>query len=648
VCHLPRRFIGIWLFLSIFPFTLYLKGATAATLRLTWVDNSTDENGFNIERKTGAGGTYAQIATVGPDVTSYADSNLADGTTYCYRANAFNSAGASPYSSEACGTTPTSPIQTFSLTVSVNGSGSVTSNPAGISCGPSCSATFASGSSVALQPIPAPGSSFAGWSGDPDCADSSVAMNDNKSCTATFSAVTSGSTLTVQVIGAITSGGNGRGKVVSRPRGIKCDSNCSSTFDSGVAVELKPIPAKGSIFSGWGGDSNCANGSVTLNTNVFCTATFQPQTYALSVSRAGTGNGTVTSTPSGIDCGGNCSAPFAKRANVQLTATPDADSFFSGWSGDRDCSDAILRMKSDKSCTAVFTRRIPSNIGIYRPSTGAWYLSTTSLAGWRGCDVDICLGSFGDAADLPIIGDWDGSGTAKAGVYAPDQRTWKLLINGTVSLQACDSGNCLGFAVPQTSSSPQLPVIGNWDGSGKDVVGLYQLAPKSKGTKIARQPDRQWNETTINEAAEAEGHIGYWYLDRNGNSKWDGCKADRCLGPFGGAGDIPVVGDWNGTGVAKIGVFDPETGMWDLDYNGNGKWNGCGRDRCMGPFGISGDIPVAGDWDGNGTFEIGVFRPSTGEWFLDFNGNGQWDGPDVDKHIGAFGQEGDLPVVGKW
>src|SRR5262245_52891941 len=83
--------------------------ARAATLSLTWADNSSNEAGFKIERRVGITGTFAQIATVGTNVTSYVDSALAGGTTFCYRVRAFNSAGDSAYSNEECATTPSSP-----------------------------------------------------------------------------------------------------------------------------------------------------------------------------------------------------------------------------------------------------------------------------------------------------------------------------------------------------------------------------------------------------------------------------------------------------------------------------------------------------------------------------------------------------------
>ena len=86
---------------------LSLSGeALAAQLQLAWVDNSGNEDGFKIDRMTGTTGVFVPIATVGANVTSYTDPNLLDGTNYCYRVRAFNSAGDSA-SVEGCKTTGT-------------------------------------------------------------------------------------------------------------------------------------------------------------------------------------------------------------------------------------------------------------------------------------------------------------------------------------------------------------------------------------------------------------------------------------------------------------------------------------------------------------------------------------------------------------
>jgi hypothetical protein len=111
---------------------------------------------------------------------------------------------------------------------------------------------------------------------------------------------------------------------------------------------------------------------------------------------------------------------------------------------------------------------------------------------------------------------------------------------------------------------------------------------------------------------------------------------------FGIQGDRPVTGDWNGDGKDNIGIFRPSNSIWSLDVNGNNAWDG--SDKSLG-WGIPGDIPVVGDWNGDGKDDIGIFRPGNGIWSLDANGNNAWDGPG--KSI-SWGVPGDIPVVGDW
>lgn len=104
--------------------------ATGTQISLTWADNSNNETEFRIERKTGSGGNYAQIATTAANSTGYTDSGLANSTTYFYRIRACNAAGCSGYSNEASATTAQAAV---APAVQTGGASSVTQNSATVS-----------------------------------------------------------------------------------------------------------------------------------------------------------------------------------------------------------------------------------------------------------------------------------------------------------------------------------------------------------------------------------------------------------------------------------------------------------------------------------------------------------------------------------
>ena len=104
-----------------------------------------------------------------------------------------------------------------------------------------------------------------------------------------------------------------------------------------------------------------------------------------------------------------------------------------------------------------------------------------------------------------------------------------------------------------------------------------------------------------------------------------------------------MLGDWNGDGRTKVGIYRSGVGMFAEDYNGNLTWDN-GVDRA-GVFGAAGSTPVVGDWTGTGITKVGVFY-GNGYWGLDINGNLSWD---AGVRWGGFGSgTGDTPVVGKW
>ena len=160
---------------------------------------------------------------------------------------------------------------------------------------------------------------------------------------------------------AVSRVGTGSGRVTSNPGGIDCGADCVEAYANGTAVTLTPTAFTGSVFSGWSGDADCADGVVTMNANKSCAATFNELTVyrTLTVTKNGTGAGTVTSSPAGITCGADCFEEYANGTVVTLTPIASSGSVFSGWSGDADCADGVVTMNANKSCAATFNAVVP-------------------------------------------------------------------------------------------------------------------------------------------------------------------------------------------------------------------------------------------------------------------------------------------------
>lgn len=168
---------------------------------------------------------------------------------------------------------------------------------------------------------------------------------------------------------------------------------------------------------------------------------------------------------------------------------------------------------------------------------------------------------FGRGFDEPLVGDWDGDGTADVGVRNPRRGMFRLkAASGVVKFK---------FGI-----RADRPVTGDWDGDGKTDVGVHRPA---SGVFVLRA------------------------ADGSSESVW-----------LGDHDDLPVTGDWDGDGRTDLGVFDSSTATFTLRTV-----TADGRSVIqVRPFGSPGDLPVAGDWDGDGVADVGTWTPTTATFRL--------------------------------
>lgn len=260
-----------------------------------------------------------------------------------------------------------------------------------------------------------------------------------------------------------------------------------------------------------------------------------------------------------------------------------------------------------------------SDISIYRPSVGEWWISRSSSS-------TTVATQFGSAGDIIAPGDFTGDGKIDVTFWRPSTGEWYILRS--------ENNTLYGFPF---GTAGDVPVPADYDGDGKADVAVFRPS------------------------------VGLWYISRSSDGLLN-------VAHFGITGDVPVSGDFDGDGKADIAIFRPSGGEWwiqcstsglralqfgagtdkavSADYTGDGKTDIAFWRPTTGEwfvmrsenssyyafrFGSNGDIPVPGDYDGDGTMDIAVFRPANAVWYIRFSTGGV--------QITGYGLSGDRPVA---
>lgn len=253
---------------------------------------------------------------------------------------------------EVCGDPPRC-VPAHRVEASVAGGGAVQSQPSGISCPPTCGASFAEGTALTLDARPFGTTAFESWGGacegttEPEC---NLTISAPVTVEARFRAVRW--PLNVDIRG-------GPGRVESQPSGIDCPGTCTALFAADSEVELFSEPGEGRVFARW--ERACSGGGacrVTMDRVRNVRARFTAAADEARLTAAVSGAGRLVSEPEGLDCPGTCELTAPIGTSLRLDARPEAGSVPGEWGLDCDGADRLasceVRLDADHDVALSF------------------------------------------------------------------------------------------------------------------------------------------------------------------------------------------------------------------------------------------------------------------------------------------------------
>jgi len=290
------------------------------------------------------------------------------------------------------------------------------------------------------------------------------------------------------------------------------------------------------------------------------------------------------------------------------------------WIFDSLCQPNVLHTPFD------FDGDSKSDVGMFRPTTGEWWLNRSTLA--------LAVPQFGLSRDKITPADFDGDGLT-------DLAVWREAAHATFFILESSTGTVRTEDFGITGDDPKL--VADWDGDGKADPAVFR--PRGGGSTFFFRGSRNNPNRNITFIPWGIGTDKPVRGDFDGDGKADPAvfKTDgtwwilqSSIGTssvqfWGLTTDKIVDGDFDGDGKSDVAVFRPSDTNWYVLQSSNGQPR-------IQQFGLSTDTLTPGDYDGDAKTDMSIFRPSTGQTWILLSSS-------ATSQTFTFGTSGDIPAA---
>ena len=273
-------------------------------------------------------------------------------------------------------------------------------------------------------------------------------------------------------------------------------------------------------------------------------------TFQISVQKAGSGGGTVSSSPNGITCGSTCSASFSGGMQLTLTATPDSASTFTGWSGAcTGTSSCVVTLGADTSITATFDHAA-APVPLTVTTSGSGSGTVTSDPSGINCP-GTCTSNFASGTQVTLTAT-AASGSTFAG--------WSGACTGTTTCVVTLSAATPVTAEFDSSGPPPAQLTVTTTGSGTGTVTSNPTGISCPGTCSANFPSG--TQVTLTAAAASGSTFTGWSGACTGTS--------TCVVTMSAATTVTANFDISTTPPVQLAVTTTGTGTGTVTSNPSG------------------------------------------------------------------------------